>query len=557
MLEVLRVSSLEKILPEAECSAPDFGELTVLKGERASFQLAYKAGKYGTDCGYFKHKFTVTHTDGMNITVYDVMNVPIGLATNPESFSDPNYITHSSCMIPDWLTENTVGYIYGTENYKSLWFEIEGIDKAGEYTVTVDFTRIDRLSPYIECEEIDTSVTFTLNVLPAAIPEQKLIFTQWFHTDCISSYYGVEAFSERHWELIESFMRMAHRGGINLIYTPIFTPPLDTAIGGERPTAQLTDISYIGGKYSFDFSKLHRFIRLAKEIGIKYFEMAHLFTQWGAKFTPKIMVQTEDGLIRKFGWDVAATDSSYIEFLDAFLPALIGEIKKAGIIDNTYFHISDEPNEDNWETYLKAKEIADKHLKGYNVIDAASHYDIYLKAGFAEPIVSTNCIKPYIDNKVPNLWAYYCCCESTGRSNRLMAMPSYRTRFLAYQLFKYNIKGFLHWGYNFYYSQYSTKINNPFVETDGSGAFPSGDCYSVYPTPRGAEPSLRFIVFQECLQDLRAMELLAEFIGRERVIEMIEEICGEEIIFEHCAENAATIFAIREKINSEIMKYVK
>ncbi len=557
MLEVLRVSSLEKILPKAECSAQDFGELTVLKGERASFQLAYKAGKYGTDCGYFKHKFTVTHTDGMNITVYDVMNVPIGLATNPESFSDPNYITHSSCMIPDWLTENTVGYIYGTENYKSLWFEIEGIDKAGEYTVTVDFTRIDRLSPYIECDEVETSVTFTLKVLPVSLPEQKLIFTQWFHTDCISSYYDVESFSEKHWELIETFMYQAHRGGINLIYTPIFTPPLDTAVGGERPTAQLTEISYFDGKYSFDFSKLHRFIALAKKIGFKYFEMAHLFTQWGAKFTPKIMVNTENGLIRKFGWDVSATDASYVEFLDAFLPALIAELKSEGVLENTYFHISDEPNESNLETYMAAKKIADKHLKDYNVVDAASHYDIFLKAKFKEPIVSTNHIKPYLENNIPNLWAYYCCCESTGRSNRLMAMPSYRTRFLAYQLFKYNIKGFLHWGFNFYYSQYSTKINNPFVETDGCGAFPSGDCYSVYPGTKGAEPSLRIIVFQECLQDLRAMELLAGFIGREEVIKMVEEICGEEIIFEHCAESADIIFKIREKINSEIMKYVK
>ena len=36
-------------------------------------------------------------------------------------------------------------------------------------------------------------------------------------------------------------------------------------------------------------SKLEKFVELARGCGIKYFEMAHLFSQWGAKCAPKIV----------------------------------------------------------------------------------------------------------------------------------------------------------------------------------------------------------------------------------------------------------------------------
>lgn len=68
--------------------------------------------------------------------------------------------------------------------------------------------------------------------------------------------------------------------GINVLLTPVFTPPLDTAVGGERPTVQLVDITLENGNYTFGFDRLKRFCRMAKRCGIKELEIAHLFTQW-------------------------------------------------------------------------------------------------------------------------------------------------------------------------------------------------------------------------------------------------------------------------------------
>ncbi|MES9143981.1 glycoside hydrolase domain-containing protein, partial [Cutibacterium acnes] len=74
-----------------------------------------------------------------------------------------------------------------------------------------------------------------------------------------------------------------------------FTPPLDTKVGGERPTVQLVGVNVTNGKYSFDFSKLKRFVDMCLGLGVEYFEMSHLFTQWGAAFAPKV-IATVDGV---------------------------------------------------------------------------------------------------------------------------------------------------------------------------------------------------------------------------------------------------------------------
>ena len=49
-----------------------------------------------------------------------------------------------------------------------------------------------------------------------------------------------------------------------MILTPIFTPPLDTAVGGERTTTQLVGIKTDGDAYCFDFAKLDRWVELCR-----------------------------------------------------------------------------------------------------------------------------------------------------------------------------------------------------------------------------------------------------------------------------------------------------
>ena len=173
------------------------------------------------------------------------------------------------------------------------------------------------------------------------LPKQDLMVTEWFHGDCIADYYQIPVFSETHWEYMRRQIQLGVRRGLTMILTPIFTPALDTVVGGERTTIQLVDVYRQEGVYSFGFEKLERWVRMCQDCGIEYFEMAHLYTQWGAKHCPKIMGY-EDGSFKKlFGWEQDALGEDYRGFLSAFLPQLTKELERLGIEKKTVFHISD------------------------------------------------------------------------------------------------------------------------------------------------------------------------------------------------------------------------
>ena len=72
--------------------------------------------------------------------------------------------------------------------------------------------------------------------------------------------------------------------------------------------------------------------------GIKYFEHSHLFTQWGAKASPKIIADTESGKKRIFGWETDSRSEEYKRFLREYLKALMPFLKRLGIKSNTFFH---------------------------------------------------------------------------------------------------------------------------------------------------------------------------------------------------------------------------
>ena len=99
-----------------------------------------------------------------------------------------------------------------------------------------------------------------------------------------------------------------------MILTPQFTPPLDTAVGGERTTIQLVDVSLREGKYAFDFTKLKRWVDMCQRVGIKYFEMSHLLPSEGAVAAPKVMGVVDGEYRQLFGWDTPAVGGEYTEF---------------------------------------------------------------------------------------------------------------------------------------------------------------------------------------------------------------------------------------------------
>ena len=546
-LETFFCSSLTKILPGRKPENTILcGE--ALRGERFSFQLVFKCSE--------PREFIRVKADspfGNRLTVRETVWVPV----NYMGFDcDDNVESALPGLFPDLLAPLPPdGWLCATPQWKSVWITVDIPRNAAPGKHKISFT-ITQRNVLINRDLIQSEqqIEFPLEVINALLPPQKLINTHWFHCDCLADYYNVPVFSEKHWQIIANFMKNAAAHGINMILTPIFTPPLDTLEGTQRPTVQLVDISCRNGKYSFGFKKLERWITLAEKCGIKYFEMAHLFTQWGAAYTPGIVVKTDGRKKRVFGWEKAADSPEYIRFLDAFLPALTDFFKQKKMTDKVYFHCSDEPGDDHFDLYSKNQKLLSKYLKGFKIIDALSHPDYFTSGVISTPIPVESKLEDFIAAGMKERWTYYCCAPERIYCNRFIHMKSARNRIFGSLLYKYKVRGFLHWGFNFYYASLSRYLIDPYRNCTSGSAFPPGDGFLVYPGKNGLpEDSIRHEVFFEGLQDQRALLLLEKRIGREQVEQILDSFAPAGCLkMDSYPAGEKQVLALRSKINQLI-----
>lgn len=556
MLEVKFISSMEKcFLDQTPDEFAEVKKLRMYKNERASVQFLAYNGEEANLASWF---YLPRWEGGLSPYIKGRMveNVPNYMAAyaTPKLVreADPGYLRTTPGLYPDVLMPLTRNgcIVMLHQQLRATFFDIElpADIASGSYPMTLRLIGGGG--------EVVAEASLDIEVIDAVLPEEETRVTQWFYADALCDYYGVEAFSDRHFAICENFIKTAVKNGINMILTPVFTPPLDTAVGGERTTTQLLGVKRTKGRYSFDFSLLDRFIDMLNRCGVKYIEISHLFTQWGGKAAPKIMATVDGEYKRLFGWETDASGKEYVRFLRTFLKRLIAHLQKRGDAERTYFHISDEPSPEHLEQYKTNRKNVRDLLEGQKIFDALSHIDFY-NQGLCDipvPSIGSKEMRDFLKADVPERWVYYCCGPLYKATNRFIALPSPRTRSLGMQMYKYDIEGFLHWGYNFYNNQRSLDFCNPFLNPTAGYWGTGGDAFSVYPAQDGtALESIRLRAFHQGLTDIRVMKLCESFYGKKKVVEEIEKICGE-IYFDHCVDDVATMQRIRDRLDDMIMK---
>ena len=535
------VSSLEKNFFEKPDRMPQCLGGSMLKNEIHSFQMI--AWATPNELPKRKCRMEVESTLAPYICVFKVGYVPVMMPV-PHFVDEHDFLFKMPGMAPDPLLRIRDGYfeLYGGQS-RGFWIAVEpNGELAGRYPIT--------LRIFDDTDQKIGELTYDLEIVDALLPPLSILNTGWFHGDCLAVHHHVELLSDAYFDIVEKYLAVYAKFGHNLILTPIFTPPLDTEIGGERPTNQLVEVTVRNGQYSFGFRNLKRWIGLCQKHGIHHFEISHLFTQWGALHAPKVMATVDGEYKQIFGWETDAVSSKYAAFLDAFLPELKAFLQEEGVFEQCLFHVSDEPGKDQLQQYTATKALLTKHIDGSRIMDALSDYELYEQGAVEKPVVCNDHIHHFMEHGVKNLWTYYCCAQVKDVSNRFMAMPSYRNRILGWQLYKYNIQGFLHWGFNFWFSQLSKKVIDPYQETSADMAFPAGDAFAVYPLDDAGDVvcSLRLYVFNEGLQDLRALKLLESLAGREATEALLQDLEG----FTKYPRNSTYCLNLRQTVNQKI-----
>lgn len=538
-MKTLLLSSLTKVFKDKEPNFEEFTQFSCLKNEIFSFQLAFKPEKASET----SVKVDAECELGCHIEIFGVENIPAG--KNGYDYSDSFHYPLDTKEFPDLLMPSNCKTVSSGE-WSAFWFEIRPNGMSGSNKIKITLTAGD----------MTTEKLFLLDIINAELPKQKLLYTNWFHNDCLCTYYGTEIFSDEYWQIAENFIKNAVKHGMNMILTPVFTPPLDTEIGGERPTVQLVGVKKDGAKYTFDFKNFKKYVDICLKNGIEAFEISHFFTQWGAVAAPKIIATVDGKEKRIFGWETDANGEEYTNFLTQFAVQFKRVTEELGIRERCWLHISDEPSLEQIENYKKSANTVSRLFPDFKTFDALSDIDFY-KTGLVKTPICSEDTADIFKPEVENFWTYHCCGQVRNNlPNRLFSQPSQRNRILGILLYKYSAQGFLQWGHNFWYSQYSRYPINPFKITDADNAFPSGDAFVVYPGDN-KKPlnSLRNSVFAEALQDLRSLNLLESLTSREYVLNIIERGLDIPLTFTTYTHEQNWLLNTRKQINNEIKSH--
>ena len=516
--ELQIIHPLAKLLPGSEPVGFD-GPFQGLRGETISLQVAYRSTEpERVDCSLD------VSSDGLLPEGWWVRNVPCELPAYADA--DDRYLTKTPSLLPDRLEDpDADGAVPGRfvpELWQSAFVDVHVPADASPraYVVSVEFTNQ-------ETSEIHAQIDIPVEVLdgPTLSELPTLPRAEWLHVDCVAEAHDLKIWSDEHWLALENYIREATAHHVDSLLTPLLTPPLDTAVGTYRAPVQLVDVTPDGDGFQFGFDRLERWLELAERCSVKTLEVAQLFTQWGARSAPQVR-DTDGNLI--FGWDTDGMDPKYVAFLDALLPAFIDVLHRHGWEGRYFFHVSDEPTPACIDRYREAVAVVRRSVGDAPIREPISHVEML--DDVPGPIVSVDALDAFIEAGATDIWGYVCCAQGREFPNMFIAMSGARTRIIGTILFVSEATGFLHWGYNFFKSQFSRRNLNPAMATDSGLGFQSGDAFLVYPGPDLApESSLRMKYLRQAFDDHALLAALGEQAGREAALDAIREANDGEL----------------------------
>jgi len=346
MIHAWIVDSLERIFPSSTPKRSRL-RLDVARGEKFSFQVAVIPD--------FPHVLNarLACDAGLEVRIRRIGYVPLPRRDHITPANEIEGFNVIPGLVPDLLSED-FQYPLPVASASAYWISGKA---ASDCRPGLKKIRV-RLSSSDPQHKDTITLSAEIQVHPLRLqPRREFDVTQWLYADSLCDWYKVEPWTEDFWRIVQPYMRNIAAHGQNVIYVPVFTPPLD---GVKRPT-QLLNVRRTGkNKYVFDWTQVARWIKTARQCGIEKFEWSHLFTQWGAEHAIRIYQKQrgEDVLL----WTPAtpATGETYRAFLAQFFPQLHRFLIRSQLVERSYFHLSDEPH-------------GDKHLNNYRQARAMLH----------------------------------------------------------------------------------------------------------------------------------------------------------------------------------------
>lgn len=348
----------------------------------------------------------------------------------------------------------------------------------------------------------------TLDISPFVIqPRRDFHVIHWWRGEATWDYYKTGMFEDpRWWEITRGQLKNMLAHGSDVVYVPMF---FDRREVFKRPCQLLVVEEPEPGKYKFDWTEVEQFTDMCKEIGFPKFEWSHLWIYWGVEHPIRIYKKDGNKFVMLWPEDEPAFSETYLNFLRQFLPSFHDFLVQEDLLEDSYFHLSDEPGEGQHViNYRAARKLLHELAPWMKVMDALSNIE-YGRQGLTDiPVPLVDSAQAYIDAGIPH-WVYYCCLPNGKWLNRFLDTPLPKIRMSGWLFYHLKAEGFLHWGYNYWHMMASENIGDPYKDSSNGDWpwIPYGDPFVVYPGKDGETlDSIRWEVFAESLQDYAILQ---------------------------------------------------
>ena len=483
--ELFSVSDLSRVFEDGYNlpAACDTLKLFGIRGEILSGQFALNAKKDLKDVTIEVGE--LQDPDGGNtlstgaLTWHFVGSIP--LSNNAPNQPGSATVRSVPARFPDYLMpDRQISIDKGM--YQSVWLTVSIPDtaRAGGYSGKVT----------VKSSQGAQSLPVYLRVYPLSLPaERHLKVTEWYDTRNFEKLHGVEGiYTEAWFNMLRKYAEnmAAHRQNV-------FRVPMNSI-----------DISLLSaGELSFDFSRFDQIAQVFWDTE----KMDFLETGFLANFGEQGWFSTEI-VLKDFRVKSEATGEQIIlpgrDIVPGLLPAFEGHLRQKGWLDKTLFHIHDEPTLRNVLAWRELSAYLHRYAPDLIRIDAIETTNLFDDIEIAVPKLDhlDAWYEKYMNaaREGTELWFYTVgIYQAASYPNKTIDMPVMDNRIMHWLNYKYDLSGFLHWGWNYW-------TENP----DAEAGMHIGDGWHVYPVKEGVLNSLRWEQMRNGLQDYEYFWMLED-----------------------------------------------
>lgn len=369
-------------------------------------------------------------------------------------------------------------------------------------------------------QKVIRSLGLSIRVAARTLPspaEQEFHVDFWQQPYAVSRYYGLERWSDAHFEALKPYLRLLARGGQKVVSAILFYEPWgDQSVDKFDPMVQTTRKK--DGTWAYDYTVFDRWVKLCEECGISKQINCFSMVPWDMSFR-----YFDEAKHKMTDLKTTTGSKEYKEIWSAFIRSFTEHLKKKGWYDKTCIAMDERGLSNMLDAYKIAQEAAPglkMALAGTyhkELVDKLYDYCIGYGEDFSAEELAARNAKGWVST------TYTCC--STPEPNLFSNSLPAEAALLPVYCVANNFGGYLHWSWMNWDSK-------PLTDSRFR-LFAPGDTYCIYPGPRS---SVRWERFMEGVAMAEKIRILRDELktqndtdGLKRLNEAVKEFEPEGI----------------------------